>query len=126
MVGVVDMSSSMAVVVVDTLWSSWSWLMVGLVDMGVVLVAVLVSHSLSSTVGVVNASLSSVFIHLLLLLSSSCHGIIFIVLAWTCWCRCPIVASVAVQVLLVASQALLVMVVVSSLSCHQYWSWWLC
>ena len=156
MVGVVDMSSSMVVVVVDTSWSSWLWLMVGLVNMGVVVVAVLVSHSSSLTVGVVNASLLSVFVHLLLLLSSShrgiCHGhgngIVVhqqtgtvtgragrasqsctelygspqqfhftdvVVLAWTCWCRHLIIASVAVQVSLVASQALLVMVVASLL-----------
>ena len=123
MVGVVDMSSSMAVVVVDTLWSSWSWLMVGLVDMGVVMVAVLVSHSSSSTVGVVNASLLLVFVHLSSSSSSSRHGIfhghgdgiVFVMLAWTCWCCHPIVTSIAVQVSSVASQALLVMVVASSL-----------
>ena len=123
MVGVVDMSSSMAVVVVDTLWSLWSWLMVGLVNMGVVMVAVLVSRLSSSTVGVVNASLSLVFVHLSSSLSLShcgiCHGhgdgIVFVVLVWTCWCYHPIIASVAVQVSSVASQALLVMVVASSL-----------
>ena len=117
------MSSSMAVVVVDTSWSSWSWLMVGLVNVGVVMVAVLVSRSLSSMVGVVNASLSLVFVHLLSLSSLSrcgiCHGhgdgIVFVVLAWTCWCRRLIVTSVAVQVSSVALQALLVMVVASSL-----------
>ena len=123
MVGVVDMLSSMAVVVVDTSWSSWSWLMVGLVNVGVVMVTVLVLHSSSLMVGVVNASLSLVFVHLSSLSSLSCHGIchghgdgiVFVMLAWTCWCHHLIVASIAVQVSSVASQALLVMVVASSL-----------
>ena len=119
----VDMSSSTAVVVVDTSWLSWLWLMVGLVDVGVVMVAVLVSRSSSLMVGVVNASLSLVFVHLSLSSSLSHHGIfhghgdgiVFVMLAWTCWCCHPIVASIAVQVSSVASQALLVMVVASSL-----------
>ena len=123
MVGVVDMSSSTVVVVVDTSWSSWLWLMVGLVDVGVVMVAVLVLRSLSSMVGVVNALLSLVFVHLSSSSSLSCcgichghgDGVVFVVLAWTCWCHRLIVTSIAVQVSLVASQALLVMVVVSSL-----------
>ena len=123
MVGVVNMLSSMAVVVVDMLWSLWSWSMVGLVDVGVVMVTVLVLRSSSSMVGVVNASLLSVFVHLSLSLSLSHHGIchghgngvIFVMLVWTCWCHHPIVASVAVQVSSVASQELLVMVVASSL-----------
>ena len=117
------MSSSTAVVVVDTLWSLWLWLMVGLVDVGVVMVAVLVSRSSSLTVGVVNVLLLLVFIHLSSSSSSSCcgichghgNGIVFVVLAWTCWCHHPIITSVAVQVSLVALQALLVMVVASSL-----------
>ena len=97
--------------------------MVGLVNVGVVMVAVLVSCSLSSMVGVVNASLSLVFVHLSLLLSSPrcgiCHGhgngVVFVMLAWTCWCCRPIIASVAVQVSSVALQVLLVMVVASLL-----------